>query len=416
MGKKSRFLLCSLLAVVLILLPIRTVGGQDDTPQPQTSTPGVELARSITATTGVAISPLLGVGGIGALRYFSTPEGERGELPWYARPHFWVPALLIVLLLGSKEIFLAAFPPGKKPLDALEVFESKLSAIVAVPVVIPMIAETLNQVAIVFEPGTAYAGLMQSGAQQTNPFFAALGIAGYVVGIALSIIGFLAVWLAGHSINLLILLSPFSLIDIFLKGIRYTTLAIIVGAAFIHPLLGAAVALVILWIAIRMSGWAFRLTVFGTVFASDLLAQRHRKETPEGEAITGFMSRNLAGVPKRTYGKILRTAESGIVFHYRRWLVLARKSLELPSASYSIGRGLLSPHLTREGAKGQLVSVITFPPRYRTHEEVLCRYCTASKIQDLGLTRGWKSGISWLREMLDKTEAGIRNRGVEGRA
>src|SRR5262245_38606238 len=59
-------------------------------------TPGVEAAQAISTITGVAISPLLGVGAVGAVKYYRTPEAARGRLPWFAQPWFFVPALVLV--------------------------------------------------------------------------------------------------------------------------------------------------------------------------------------------------------------------------------------------------------------------------------------------------------------------------------
>ena len=61
------------------------------------------MAQTISTITGVAISPLLGMGAVGAWQYFKwqqAPESSRGQLPWYANPLFWIPALLVVGLVG----------------------------------------------------------------------------------------------------------------------------------------------------------------------------------------------------------------------------------------------------------------------------------------------------------------------------
>ena len=51
--------------------------------------PGIGLAEGITQVTGVAISPLLGVSGVGAWQYFRTPETLRDQLPWFCHPVAW---------------------------------------------------------------------------------------------------------------------------------------------------------------------------------------------------------------------------------------------------------------------------------------------------------------------------------------
>src|SRR5688572_24744065 len=54
---------------------------------------GEEIARTVTLTTGVPISPMLGVSALGAWRWWQTPEVARAALPWYARPWFWGPGI-----------------------------------------------------------------------------------------------------------------------------------------------------------------------------------------------------------------------------------------------------------------------------------------------------------------------------------
>jgi hypothetical protein len=66
-------------------------------------TPGIELATMASQVTGIAISPLLGVGGVGAYQWAKadTPE-EKAQLPWFAQATFWLPALLLVGVCAFK--------------------------------------------------------------------------------------------------------------------------------------------------------------------------------------------------------------------------------------------------------------------------------------------------------------------------
>src|SRR4051812_49322617 len=80
---------------------------------------GTELAAMLSQVTGIAISPLLGVSGVGAYQWFKadTPE-EKAKLPWFAQVSFWLPAMLLVLVCACKDSLAAMMPPGmKKPLD-----------------------------------------------------------------------------------------------------------------------------------------------------------------------------------------------------------------------------------------------------------------------------------------------------------
>ena len=90
--------------------------------------PGQEIARTISLITGVAISPLMGVGAVGAWDYFHahTPE-QKAKLAWFAHPLFWVPALLIVAMCFVKDSAGIVLPPLlKKPFDVAESIEHKI--------------------------------------------------------------------------------------------------------------------------------------------------------------------------------------------------------------------------------------------------------------------------------------------------
>ena len=54
---------------------------------PANNNPGQQIAQTISLITGVAISPLMGVGVVGAWQYFQakTPE-QKAKLPWFANP------------------------------------------------------------------------------------------------------------------------------------------------------------------------------------------------------------------------------------------------------------------------------------------------------------------------------------------
>src|SRR5262245_25015960 len=126
--------------------PAATAGSS---PSPTTSehTPGLAAAEAISTITGVAISPLLGVSGVGAYKWCKTPPEKRAKLAWYAQPWFWVPALLLVALAFVKDTFGAALPTAvKKPFDVAEAIENKISGLVAAGAFVPLIAAIFTSV------------------------------------------------------------------------------------------------------------------------------------------------------------------------------------------------------------------------------------------------------------------------------
>ena len=102
MGLRHLLVPAVLLAMPVLLIAANT-GNVPPAPAAQEALPGVKMAEAMSATTGMAISPLLGVSAVGAWRYWQTPPEARGNVPWFAHPWFWGPALFLVLLLAAKE-------------------------------------------------------------------------------------------------------------------------------------------------------------------------------------------------------------------------------------------------------------------------------------------------------------------------
>ncbi len=373
-------------------------------------TPGVKLAQTVTAVTGIAISPLLGVSAVGAWKYYATPGPRRGALPWYASPYFWIPGLGIVALLAAKDLLLGAFPFVKKPFDLLEVFENKVSALIVAPAVVPMILETVG---VMLPPAAgdlslgAGPGAVGDAVAGTGCSLAGIGDgslrglqAAILAAITLALGGFVfaVVWLAGHAINLLILLSPFGIVDLALKLLRFAVLAILVGAAQINPYLGALVAVLLVYLALRMAGWSARLTVMGTHFAWDILTLAHRQADAPEHPVTGFLSRCCGGARKRTYGRLEADGQGGLRFSYRPYLVLPRRTISLPAGPYTLAKDILAPTLLYSRPQAtRPVALVNLPPRYRSHEGRVAAGLGIADLRSTAIERGLRAAADWLR-------------------
>lgn len=358
--------------------------------------PGVELAESAATATGIAITPLLGVSAVGAWRYLRTDASQRHRLPWFASVWFWVPGLALALLLVIKDPLLGVVPTAKKPLDAADVIENKASAALASPTVVPLFVSAFTVAGGLAERSPAEPGLALAGfdlvALGSLPRALALG-----VGAVAFLAAFLCIWLAFHVINVLILLSPFGLLDVLLRSVKLVVLVTLLGATAIHPYLGFLVSVLILVAAIPIAGWAFRLSVFGGVLATDLLLFRHRRK---GLALPlrSFTAGKLGAARPRTYG-VVTTDEEGLLFSYRPWLVLPRRSERLPEGCYAVLRGLLYPGVGVRSEGSPLRAVLRLPPRYRSHEFELASELRIFDVEDLALRRGLRALFGWVREM-----------------
>jgi hypothetical protein len=235
------------------------------------------------------------------------------------------------------------------------------------------------------------------GAWLQGPGFAVIDmgqVAGYfMVPVALAV--YAVVWVVSHTINILILISPFATVDAALKAFRATVLASVVGSHWFSDTLGLLWAGVLVFICLMLAGWAFRLMVFGHEFAWDLLTFRRKRFSPSSGVHWCFLARRIGRVPVRTYGKLERAGGDALKFTYRPFLVLPPRTVEIPGRSLGIGRGMLHPEVLR--VEGEEVSdIFDLPPRYSGHEQVVAGALGITEIRDVGLRAAW----SWLKGLL----------------
>ncbi|HEX9801079.1 MAG TPA: hypothetical protein VGC00_13015 [Thermoanaerobaculia bacterium] len=353
------------------------------------------VAEVVTLATGVPISPLLGVSGFGAYRWWTTPAPARPALPWYARPWYWGTGLALALLFAVNTTLGAMVPGLSKPMDFVEQYENQVSAVLASPVVLFEVFRIVDSL-----PGFASAGeALPAGALAASGVAAVAALPAAVVWLAklgtaaLVLLAFAVVFLAFHTIQVLIALSPSNLLDILLRLFRLSMLSLTAMAASVHPYVGAAFGLLVLLAASLVAGWAFRLTVFGWVVAGDIVRQRRAGESAP---LAAFAGRGLAGPAPRSYGRIELDAAGGRRFAWRPWLVLPERSAAL-GGEVAVRRGALSPVLIAMGGVREPV-LARFPPRFQGGEEALGRRLGATRIVDGRLVRGMKAAWAWLRD------------------
>ncbi|MCC6416330.1 MAG: hypothetical protein IT582_10520 [Opitutaceae bacterium] len=372
------------LFVGLIITPLWAADAAPAAAPSSNHGPGAAVAASITTVTGMAISPLLGAGGLGAYQYITAKdEAARAALPWYAQIRFWLPALGLVGVVAAKDSLGAVVPPGfKKPLDVLETIENKASGLVAAGAVVPFTMSTLSNLITAQAPTAAHhtgLAMLQFGAID---FSWLLNILTVPFGIAV----FVVVWMASHAINVLILLSPWGAIDAALKGARTALLGLLTLTATMNPWISAALSLVVILVAYLVAGWAFRLTVFGTLFSWDFFTLRRARFKVAANDNKVFSGGNLPEVPTRTYGR-LRKTETGLSFTYKPWLVLPEKTVNVPAAGLIVGKGLFFSTMLNAGNETQFL----LPPRYRGHEEQLAATYGLGAVRPAGLRKAWSA-------------------------
>ena len=383
-----------LLTLIVIGLGISLLTARADTKAMAATTdknlPGQQIAQTISLITGVAISPLMGVGVVGAWQYFHarTPE-QKARLPWFANPLFWVPALLLVAACFVKDSAGVALPAVlKKPFDVAETIEHKISGLVATGAFVPIAAAIFHS-----SSGSGDgAGLSAAG-------LAAIDLSwlynSLMVPVAMA--AFFIVFLASNAINILILLSPFTVFDAALKVFRTAIIASIVVSSWANPWIGAAWALIIIAFCYLIAGWSFRLSHFGLVFVWDFVTRRCNRFTPDLTANKIFLGRKIDKVPARSYGKLSRDEKGRLVLNYRPWLVLPARTLTLPEAQYAVGKGAFFSEIFQLDGDSERIALL-LPPRYRSHEEQLVAIYNFVDVRPTGLHAVWQ----WVKSLFGR--------------
>ncbi|HEV2695012.1 MAG TPA: hypothetical protein VG347_19110 [Verrucomicrobiae bacterium] len=376
-------------ALLLALVLFSSTALAADAPKAADPNPAAKkVCEAISTITGVAISPLMGVSGIGAYKYFQAKtDEERAKLPWFANPWFWVPAMILVGACFLKDTAGIALPPGlKKPFDIMETAEHKVSGLVATGAFVPLVASVFK---VVNDTG----GTQPSAWHHLGSMgFASVSIPallGNAIMVPVAMIAFFMVFLASNAINIIILLSPFSQVDAVLKAMRTALIATVLGTSFCNPWVGAAWALIIILFSWLIAGWSFRLSHFGLIFIWDYFTGRKYRFKPDTKENKLFLARKISKVPSRTYGKLARNEKGQLVLSYRPWLVLPQRTLILPDGKYETGRGVFYSeilHVDNDSAN----ALILLPPRYLGHEEEVTKVYNFADTRDVGLRAAWK--------------------------
>ncbi|MFZ9936649.1 MAG: hypothetical protein ACO3JG_06265 [Luteolibacter sp.] len=226
------------------------------------------------------------------------------------------------------------------------------------------------------------------------------------VTVPLAVVGFAIIWLCSHSINVLIILSPFSLVDTLLKLSR-TALLVTVAVAFaIAPWLGAAVCLAILVVAIRLVPGALRLSVFGSRVAGDLVFSGRARRLARIDRPHAFTLGGFDGMPRRTGGWLVATGEGGVEFRYRRFAFGGERVVKLPPGRHELAKGLLMPVLLRIRENGATGKILVLLPRYRGCEEEIRSTLGLAAVRDHAWARGRAAAREWWREMTARRAVG----------
>lgn len=322
---------------------------------------GLEDLVGITAT---GLSPLMVLSIASPVVYFLTEPDRRGELIFLYQPWFFIPIILVTLLMAFKDTVLTFASYLKMPLDILGILFHLIGFLLGFRLIYHFLDINL-------------------GAEG--------GPLGTVLTVAIIILMFAfytSVWVLSNVFEVMILINPFPLVDTFLRVSRICVLLVMYLACWIHPALGGLIALPILIISLITFERSLRTMLLGFRLAVDVILFRSDKVEEDATQLTAFAS--LGGtLPWMTLGKLIKKDDTW-TFAYRRFSIGPTHHIAITPGPFVIAKGSLFPGLLTQTEKGAQL-VVRFPASYRGREEALAAVFKTSEIQDFRLSTMAKS-------------------------
>ncbi|EAQ80020.1 hypothetical protein [Blastopirellula marina] len=329
-------------------------------------TSGMENVVGITAT---GLSPLMVLSVTGPIVYFTTSAPDRGELFFFYQPWFWIITGICSLIVILKDTILTFASYLKSPLDVLGSLFNFVGFLFGFRLIIYLLGADLGN-----DPSLA------------EKFLTYLTI--------VVMLGFYAaIWIFGNLVEVIILLSPFPLVDTTLRFSRIAIVVVMYVLCWIHPLLGLMFALPILIIAALTLNRSLQALKLSARIGWDLVAWRRYRLSPAAESLTAFTVISLPRTPWFTLGQLVKK-ENGWHFRYRRFLIGPRVDNLVDLTNLQIVKGTLSSlAVQKQDERSRLL--LRFPPGYRGQEETLAQilggetadWSAITKIRDI-----WKNG------------------------
>jgi len=414
----TRNFLILFLSLVLIFTALGMPGGlvsaQTDNPPeelPASVSRGEIIAREASIFIGTALSPILGLVTMGWIEFIAAKKQEI-DVPWDASLWFVIPMTILWVLILLKETIGQLLVFIVKIFDGIDFFLHKIIVFVALASRLPRLLEVL------LGPGGMELSSIEGSTFALPGFLALLTPAASIsaahaaASVALGFVClmiFLVVWLASSTVETACLISPVPLVATTLRIGRFLVIGGLALATVINPYLGAAYAFIVVLVSYFVSGWSFRLTIYGMIIGFDTLTMRHRRlELDLEETLRAFSTSRVKNVAGKSYGH-LNATDDGLVFSYRPWLILARRDVVLTddTSGWRVAKGSVNPLVVRPGKKeGGFDEMFDLAPRYKSHEEaVAARLSFNSEIPDLTLGKKISGAWGWLKSQFSRRKA-----------
>lgn len=309
----------------------------------------------IVGITATGMSPLLVLSVTSPTVYFLTEPDRREALIFLYQPWFFIPILLMTLIVALKDTVLTFASYLKIPLDLLGILFHLIGFLVGFRLIYQLL------------------DIQISSASGPLSGMLAIGL------LTLMFAFYTSIWVLSNVFEVLILINPFPLVDTVLRVGRALVLVVMYAACWIHPVLGFVIALPILLLSLITFERSLRTTMLGFRLTWDIALFRHEPIAPQQTEFTAFSS-FTSYLPWMTLGKLVQT-EDGWEFRYRRFSIGPTRCCEIPPGPYAIARGSLFPGLIQQIDSSKPL-IVRFPASYRGEEEDLAQCFGTCEVHD----------------------------------
>ena len=344
------------------------------------------LSETLTRITGTAIYPVFGLAFLGLYDDINDIQA------WYATPYLYSPLLLLMLVDFVKNTLGLALGPLKKfgdvALQGLDFINAHLGLVMSVGIAAnsfqPAIQDTATALLNILVP-TAYAS---TDVEYTVGSILLMSIAG-VIGGAI----YFVIWVSMQSFALLILLSPFNILDSILRSIQLFSISILLISFLIFPPLAVFIACCYIAIALILFRMCWSYLKFSTQIIWDLIFKRGKGTIDLNTGIQCFSDDKLTDCYPRTKG-LLKIVDDALVFE--------STSLIGKNNHYSIERNRL---IITDGTLYSTLqtslddahqTLVVFSPAYNGREEELATALNCT-VEPSSIIKGFRMGITYIK-------------------
>jgi hypothetical protein len=208
----------------------------------------------------------------------------------------------------------------------------------------------------------------------------------------------------------LALLSPIPLLDLFFKASRVAVFLAVGVLTVLNSRAALVISLVIIGVSLMCFWWAFRLAVFGSVFAWDILRSRvfglRRDPSLDGEVL-GFTAYAIGGLRKRSFGALRIASDGSLEFVHRPAGIGFRSAVRLQSPEkYEVGKGFIFPCVLAPEKTGKNYRFqFRLLPRYTGFEYEIRDLLRLGGVRDLRVPSELQVAWNWLHGTVAKVKA-----------